>query len=313
MAVQLPLNHLVTDLHSPDQSCVQVLEGNIAGLKLKAFALSTLEKVCYVALIALAATVFAISYNFVVLTGTASLAMTGLVLVSPILVIAPARLSQLANQYSLLAQNEDLVCLKLREIENWNREQIEQFMEDNELDIERLPLPALRQINPNDSHKALLPLIARFNAMKEQIDSTWKDCREAPEKLEQKWKEKEERDGTEIESAIKQKIRFENQCTCWKILELNVIPNALNAATLLQMIENPSMTDLDVVPFSLEIPGVGHCATRSYAERMFGKRSGHDEYFIFHPDLHRPALTHAKIEEENMNLSRLRQLLYPRA
>lgn len=142
-------------------------------------------------------------------------------------------------------------------------------------------------------------------------------------KLEQGFRDQEARDGHAIDSAIKQKIRFEGMSSNWKDLEWVAIPCAFNAATLLQLIENPGTTNLDVLPMSRLLPGVGACAPRSYAERMFGKNNQpqNDDYFVFHPDLHRPAITHEAIVQDpihpertpDINPDRLRLLLFPRA
>ncbi|MBX7067469.1 MAG: hypothetical protein K1X28_09580 [Parachlamydiales bacterium] len=315
MAAPIALNHFVTDLSKPEQTSFQVLEENITSLENKSMAYNIVEKICYVALLALVATVFAVSYNLLVLTGAAPLAMAGMILVSPILVIAPAKFAQLSKYNAHLAENESKVCLKMRQIENWGTPQIEDFMRAHHLDPARVNRDALGQVNRQDPLKALLPLIARYQVMEERIQELRRNYDEAPGKLEQGFREKEAADGHEIPAGEKQKIRYESQSLNWASLEAEAIPTAFNAATLLQIIENPTTTDLDVLPLSFVLPNVGVCVPRNYSERMFGKnvQPGNDDYFVFHPDLHRPAISHQQIEDAEMQPHAVRNLLYVRA
>src|SRR5690606_31486248 len=73
--------------------------------------------------------------------------------------------------------------------------------------------------------------------------------------------------GRAIPIAEKQKVRFENECTHWASLELRAIPTAINAATVLQIIQNPTREDLDIIPLSLSVPGLGHSEPKNYPER----------------------------------------------
>lgn len=314
MAVQIPLNHFVTDLSEPDKTSFDVLQGNISSLKLKSMAYSALEKICYVALLALIATVFAVSYNLLVLSGAAPLLMAGMILVSPLLVIAPAKFSQLSNYYSHMAESENRVYNQMRQIENWGTPQIEEFMRNQQLNPALANRAALAQVNREEPLKALIPLIARYQVMEDRITELRRRYREAPAQLEAGFREKEAQTGKEIPAAEKQKIRFESQSLNWAYMEMEAIPLSINAATLLQLIENPSMVDLDVLPMSFIVPNVGSCLPRNYAERMFGKQvqPGNDDYFIFHPDLHRPALSHQQFEDAEMSPRLVRGLLYPR-
>lgn len=322
MAVQLPLNHFITDLKHPDKTSLEAIQENISGHATRSMAYNLLEKICYVALLALVASVFAVSYNLIVLSGAAPLAMAGMILISPILVIAPAKLSQLSKYYSHLENNETKVCLKMREIENWTTPQIEAFMREKHLNPNLVNRAALAQVDPNEPLKALLPLIARYQVMEERIKVVRRNYDEAPAKLERGFIEKEAAEGKEIPPLEKQKIRYESQSLNWAALETEAIPTAINAAVLLQIIENPTRTDLDVLPLSLTLPNVGTCVPRNYAERMFGKNNielengneieGNDDYFLFHPDLRRPSITHRDILVADMEPDTIRDLLFPR-
>lgn len=315
MAVQIPLNHFVTDLSEPGKTSFEVLRGNISSLKLKSMAYSALEKICYVALLALIATVFAVSYNLLVLSGAAPLVMAGMILVSPVLVIAPAKFSQLSNYYSYMAESENRVYNQMRQFENWGTPQIEEFMRGKQLNPALANREALAQVNREEPLKALLPLIARYQVMEDRVTELRRKFREAPAAQEEKWRQDEAQSGQQIPVAVKQKIRYENQDMLWSFLEREAIPTAINAATLLQLIENPTTTDLDVLPMSFVLPNVGICVPKDYAERMFGKQvqPGNDDYFVFHTDLRRPALSHQQFEDVEMSPRLVRGLLYPRA
>lgn len=314
MAVALPLNHLVTDYNQPNRTPSDILKGNLSRLGWKSYAYSALQIICYVALLAIIATVFAISYNLIAMTGVMPLAMAGLFLSTPLLILAPSKLAQNARYCSLAAENESDVYWKYREIENWTTPQIEQFMTEKGLQTNRIPLDALRSINPNEPLQALLPLIAGFKSVEQKVNRMRSDASVAPQGLEEIFRNQEAELGHPIEASIKQKRRFETKNTYEMLLETTTIPIAFQAAVLLQIMQNPTDVELDISP-TFELPRVGTCAPRNFAERQFGKHFAprNDDYFIFHPDLHREPISHQAIEDNQMNPSALRLLLFPSA
>lgn len=312
MAIQAPLNHLITDVHRPESTCIEVIQKNISSLQWKAIAMSTLEKVCYVALLAIITVVFAASYKVLALTQITPHLLAGMILTTPFLILAPTKLAHYAYEYYNLAQLESGVYLKLREIENWSEPEIAGFFETRRLNFGELPTSSLAQINAECPTKALLPLIARFNFYDDKINTIKRNYEVAKENTERYFAQKEAESGHLIDPEIKQKIRYKSECVAWSALEERAIPFAFKAATLLQLIENPSTTDLDVTPLSNEIPGVGTCKPRSYSERAFGKICGDDNYFVFQSNIRRPAISHAEIQSIQMKPSEIKQLLYPR-
>jgi hypothetical protein len=335
-----PLNHFITDLYSPNQTSLEILQENITSLERKSTLFSVLEKISYVALAAIMATAFAMSYNLIALGSVATVA---LFLSTPIFIIAPTEFVKRSHQYARLAETENRVALKLRDIQNWSIEQMNEFFRVAGLDVAQVNQEALRQVSPQEPLRALLPLMARFTAMKDEVDEIQKNRREDNARLEAGFARKEAADGRPIPIAEKQKLRFENECQHGANLELRAIPTALNAATVLQIIQNPMRPDLDITPLSLTIPGLGHSEPKNYAERMFAKTydgsftgfgrlngeivpltdehwlnpavtrvlSGgeRDTYFVFN-DPARAPITHQQIVDLNIEPYLLRPMLY---
>lgn len=314
VAGNFPLNHFVTDLHQANRTPVEVLDANIKSLERKAFACSALEKISYVALIAIMAIVFAISYTSTVLTGGLPLLLAGVVLSTPVIAWGVTKFAVMASNFSRMAEMERGVSLQLKQIEQWRGPEITQFLLEQRIAADRIPLDGLRQINRDEPLRALLPLIARFNFLRASSQEIEAVVTHSRAELEAKFREKEAETGRQIDPQIKQKNRFECQETAWRQHEIEAVPLALNAAILLDLIQNPAQQDLDIKPFSLEIPGVGSCVPKSFAERIFGRNDNirSDDYVVFHPDLHRDPLSLQAIEQ-NFEPRDLRLVLLPNA
>ena len=308
-----PLNHFITDLQHANKTPTEVLAGKIAGLKCKALALSALEKISYVALIAIMATILAVSYSAVALTGNLPLLLAGMALATPLIAWGLTKFALLAHQFSRRAQLESLVLLQMKEIEQWRTPEINQFLLEQELVANRIPLESLREINAAEPLCALLPLIARFKVLKGRSDEIEIGVHSSRRDLEESFRAKEAADGKPIDPNVKQKLRFEAQNTVWRQHEQEAVPLALNAAVLLQLAQDPTQ-NLEIDPFSLEIPGVGTSVPKSFAERVFGRHDElpNDDYFAFHQDLHREPLALRPIEQ-NIQPRDLRLMLFPNA
>lgn len=312
----VPLNHFLTDLHQKDRTPLEALDRNISSLKWKAFGVSALEKICYVALIAIMATILAISYSAIVLTGTMPLVLAAMALAAPIIGVALPKLAMLSQKFSRRVEMESQVRLELKNIEQWKTDDVNGFLEEQGLNPERIPLDALRQLNPDEPLCALLPLIARFNYFQSRAHTLETAIEEAPGKLEEQFAEKEVELGKPIDRQIKQKIRFESRQAAFFKHEYDAMPSLLNAAVLLQIIQTPTTTDLDIDPQSLEIPGVATFAPKpSWSERAFGRthQPHNDDYLVFHPDLDRDRISLAEIEEHVDNPHNLQLMLFPNA
>lgn len=340
MATIQPLNHFVTDLYSADQTqtSAEVLQESITSLTRKSTLFSILEKICYVALAAIMATAFAMSYNVIALS---SIAAVFVFLSAPVFIVAPSEFAKLSHQYSRLAETETRINLKLREIENWSLDQMNEFFRGTALQAGQVNQEALRRLSPQEPMRALLPLMARYIAMRDEVDEIRQNHREDTARLEAGFVRREASDGRPIPTAEKQKLRFENECHHWTNLELRAIPIAINAATVLQIIQNPLREDLDITPLSLTVPGLGHSEPKNYPERMFAKnhtpmgigrlngeivpltdehqfnrdvervanREMRDAYFVFN-DQTRAPITHQQIVDANIEPHLLRPMLY---
>jgi hypothetical protein len=313
VAGNLPLNHFITDLRHASKTPAEVLERKIASLKCKAFLLSALEKISYVALVAIMGTILAISYTAMALTGNLPLLIAGMALSTPLIAWGLTKFTILSNQFSRKAQLESLVLLQMKEIEYWKAPQINQFLVEQRLAPNLIPLDALRQLDPDEPLRPLIPLIARFKLLAARSQEIEDEVNISRAKLEEGFRQKEAEEGKPIDPQVKQKIRYEAQNTASKQHEREAVPMALNAAVLLQIIQDPTQ-NLDVEPFSLDIPGVGTSVPKTFGERVFGRHDEvvNDDYFTFHPDLHREPLALRPIEQ-NLQPRELRFMLFPNA
>lgn len=294
------LHHLVTELHRPDQSPSQILEERISAAQWQATLYNIAEKTCYVAFLAILGVVLASSYQLIALAEMSSLIVAGSALFSPLLLLAPIKFSQLSTFYATQAQEDIANNAQLCQIAHWNQAEIEDFFRREGLRIDRVP-----------PQTTLLPLIARFQVLKNKASAIQQEARNSLRSLEESFTRQEAEQGA-IDPLKKQKIRFENACVHHARIEGIAMPAALQAATLLQLIQNPTVTDIDLEP--QEITGVGKWVPRPYAERAFAKLQPayDDTYFQFLPALNRLPLTSAEIERTELNPAALRRLLYPR-
>lgn len=311
----VPLHHFITDLQQTNRSPLKALESNISSLQWKTFALSALEKISYVALIAIMATILSISYSSVVLTGTVSLVIAGMALSTPLIAWGLTKFATLSQQFSRRAEMESQVLLQYKQIENWTTPQINEFLAQQGLNVDRIPTEQLRQINANDPLRAILPLIARYNYFRAKSHEVETRAKNASAELEEAFRKKEAETGQPIDPQIKQKIRFESNDTAWRQHEQEAVPLALNAAVVLQIMQDPTTQDLDVQPQSFDIPRVATCVPKSFAERMFGRihQPRNDDYLLFHPGLNRPPLQLQEIEQNIEAPRNLQLLLFPNA
>lgn len=286
MAIQAvgPLNHYLTE----------DLSANVTRLNRKALAANVLEKICWVAFLAIVGVIFAVSYAGITLTGSLPLVMVGLALSGPLFGLAASHLNIRTRAFSQQAEGEQKVLDKLGEISGWEEGEVRQFFLQQHLDITKLPLRPLQQKEPERPHKALLPLIARFMYMQE--------LSEKAEEMAQRNLHLEPQQS--IEETQKRILRLTSRQIGWKQHEHEAIPRALEAALLLQEIENPQM--------DVSLNDLGTFRAKSFEERMFNRDFPpvSDEYFVFHPANRRLPLTLQGIEED-MSPSTLRGKLFP--
>ena len=281
MTVQL--HHLVTDFKQPGKTALEVLGANNANLRRKAFAQGALEKICYVALIAICAVALAISYKVIVVTSAASAILAGLILASPLLIFAPTYLAQWSRLNRARAEFGEQVYAKLKQIEPWKREDVEAFFNEYQLDKSLL----------DDSYRDLLPVIAQTKCLLTRAESSFSKCEQMILDQEKKW-------GKDVSEEEKLHIRYEIYRMGHDRTEDQILPDIIRAALLLRIIEKPTGTVLDVDPFSLTMTGLGKCVPRSLPLRQFGNSAPgkwNDDYFHFHPELKRDPLTMEEISD----------------
>jgi hypothetical protein len=308
-----PLTHFITDFQKPNLTPAEVLEKRIGTLNCKSLAFSALEKISYVALIAIMGTILAISYSTVALTGGLPLVIAGMALATPLIAWGLTKFALLSHQFSKRAELERQVFLQLKQIENWRTPEINQFLLEERIVANRIPLESLRELNAGEPLVGLLPLIARFKYLQARSTEVETNVNNSRAELEAAFVAKEAADGKPIDPHVKQKIRFEAQNTAWRQHEHEGVSLVPHASVLLQLIQDPTQ-NLDTDPFSLDIPGIGTCVPKTFAERVFGRQvePRNDDYFTFHPDLHREPLTLQTIEQ-NLQARDLRFVMFPNA
>ncbi len=280
------LNHYLTE--NPVQSA--------AKLKCKARIFNILEKICWVALAAIVAAVLTISYSSKVLTGTASLFVAGMALSTILFACGLSYFSTRSSQLSREAEHENGVArhLKdLKETKKWKTPEIQRFLEEQGVDLHQIPLESLRRLNREEPLCALLPLIARFNYLKE--------CAQNLEGIAQEEAKKQYADIDDLDK--RRKFQSTSRRIACEIHELKAIPKMLEAAILLPILQQPTQ--------ELSLLSIGKFAEKSLEERVLDRdpRYGptNDDYFIRHDGC---IITLTEIEQ-NMEPRALRLKLLP--
>lgn len=252
----------------------------------------TLFKVSYVAIAILATVFFTLLHTGTAMSGAVPLlCFWGSVFLGLTVHAQGMKFHKKSEYHKLVAEDEKQVTIELKKIEGWKTPQIEEFLHEQGLVSEQIPMEHLQQLSPEEPLCALLPLIARFNAMKALANK----INDAAQKLFA---------HPTTESRNKGHILFEGQA----------LPTALNAAVMLQMIQNPRM-DIEVKHpdqnHTHEFSGIGRCKAKYYDQRMFERTLPpiDDDYLVFEPKWNRPPLTRAEIEE-NMDPRVLRLKIF---
>jgi hypothetical protein len=270
----------------------------------KAHFYNVVEKVCMVAEIAIMALVLSATTGLLTLTGTLEIALIGLVISGVFLHIKSTSLYQKHQNLYQISNFEKKVASKLREISNWTEEQVRQFFTDFGLSTDQLPLRRLAEICPGAPLKALLPPIARFICLKEAAEEEKKSIDE----LLKTFRIPLPLSLANAAAAERMSIEINTRMTlCKKAHEIKygeLIPHALNAAILLQIISDPQT---NIRSFS----DIGFCLNQvspleKYAIQQF--EPGWDRYFFFR-DANRIPLSLHSIESD-LSPQSLRQKLF---
>ncbi len=284
--IATPLNrHL---LENPE-SCARSSER-------KALAFHLIEKICWVAFLAILASVVFVSYAGVTLTGSMPFALLLTIMISPAFAIGASRCAIIGTIHHKNGQFERGVAHQLQQIAAWEEPQIRQFLLEQHLDVQRIPVEILREFNAQSPLRVLLPLIARFRHLRDvqmQLEGAAQNTlrqRIAPQPL--------------SETALK--IRSVSVQHAWMVHEFEAFPKGLEAAVLLYLIQNP------IVPH-LTLSDVGTISAKSLQDRHVARTyAGIDPYFTFHADLRRNPISLGQLEQ-NIEPWALKALLFPRA
>ncbi len=288
-------------------------EKNFLNLKCKAITYKALEIISWVAFVVIMATVFSLFYTGVVLTGAPAYLMVGLIISTAFLPHFATKFSVNSFQYSSKAETEGRVMMHLKKLldDNWDTDptKIEQFFKDIGPDFALAPkdVEALKRVDAEKPFNALLPLIARYNFLKELSEAAEKTHKERPLEVEEEFRKKEAETGKPIDFAIKKKWRLEGRSMAWFNHEFEAIPRALEAAVMLEIIQKPTSAGLC-------LPMLGELRAKTFDERTFDRIYApiNDDYFVFHPKFNRKPLTLTEIEQ-NMAPNALRRKLFPNA
>lgn len=289
---QTPLNQFLID----------DVADTAAALNRKAIFYGIVEKVSQVAILAIIASIYFVSYSSIALTGTLPLVFVGLTFSTIFFVWVMSQFRIYANKYSQSAEFEEKVAAHLEQIKDWGTDRVLQFLRDEGLQPERIPVQMLRRLNEQEPFKALLPLIARYQLFKESAAEMQKEAIDALAfKIEQDIREAEALRGP-IDEIQKRTMRLYARDTYYRKYEHEAIPRALEAAYLLQIIQDPTKQD--------DILSLGEFRSKGFDERMFDRNyQPRNDYFFVFFNAQRNPITLGEIEQDPMP-SRLRQRLF---
>lgn len=285
------LNHYLTEV--PEKIASQ--------MKRKALALNVIEKISWVALIAILGVALGLYYTGTVLTGNVSLLVAGAIISTPFLIYGAIQLRLRSDAAASRAKSEDAVALELKKIAHWKTAQIQQFFTDQGLNLAEVPIDALKQLNRDEPLCALLPLIARFNHLKNTAESIEREAKATPLEIEEGFKKQEAATKTIMDETTKRNIRYEAREVAWWQHEFRAIPTALTAAIILRNIQKPTET--------LELSKIGVITPKTFSQRMSDlNHAPIDDNYLTPASPNYPALTHAAIQKNQEPKTLYRQI-----
>lgn len=226
--------------------------------KCKAFAFSTLEKITWIAIVAIAASIFVIAYTQAALSDSGSLVTLAAIMSTYPLVCLAAFAKNRSRALTFKAEIEGNTILKIKGISHWSQKEIEQFFDEHGLDKSKMI----------ENPQKLLPIIARFEVLRQKAKSIIESNQKAL--------------TSEIENRA---LRLENRREAASHLEKQGYPLLLNATFLLQTIQDPIAFPYQSPqnPFELSFKNIGTCRPKAPDERFFDQTfDNRDEYFLFY-------------------------------
>lgn len=273
----LPLNHYFHEIPAASASA----------FRCKALTLSVLEKISWIAFLAIMAIIFTVSYAGISPAGHLPMVLVSMALIAPLIGLGASQLNIKSLQYNNLAKIEEGVAAELRKIAHWGISEIETFLTEQNLNLTPSSRDALRQKNPETPLRALLPLIARFKFLYQHETNTVDASRR------------------ELTRPINDRfLRLTNRQIAYAKYEGEALPAGLDAAVLLQIIQHPTL--------ELSLKEICTLVTKTYEERNFDRMYGPDDsnaYCVFNASTHLPLSLDDL--EHNLSPRELRRLLFP--
>jgi hypothetical protein len=236
----------------------------------KAVLYSLASKVCFVAMIAICAVL--LSINMGLLPPLSPALAFGMILSALPIWVGIHSYSMRSLECSTKANIADEKAQEFASIQHWAKPQVEEFFKKHNLSVEKLPMDLLRRLNPKDPLRALLPAIASYNHL---CNSARKHFQKHEENL-----------YNRIENPA---LHYLGRREGWHILEYEAIPEALQAALVLQIIGNPTIQS--------NLEDLGTCQAKEFDQRRFDQLlDGNDDCFVF-KDENRTHLTFGAVQQ----------------
>ncbi len=206
------------------------------------------------ALIAIAAVAISISAGIQIPSLPPAL-LIALVIGTVPLQFASAHFVANSAKYEVLAAAERGKANELEKIQNWTGQEIKTFLKEHRISESALPMDALRKIDSKEALRALLPAIAQYRYWQQQTETQFV------------------RYLANLHNKS-ESLRMVGRSQAWFILEERVVPAALQAAFMLQIIAQPML--------KTEWENLGECRIKSFEQRAFERwLDNADDYFIF--------------------------------
>lgn len=291
------------DMHTPvNHYFTENISENVTSLNRTALLYSVIERISQIAVITIIASIYFVSYSSISLTGTLPLIFAGMTFSTIFFVWVMSHFRTKANQFSRVAELEQQTETYLTQIKNWDTPRILEFLREEGIEPANIPVNILRRFNNQEPYRALLPLIARYKFFKETSDTMRRESIDALAfKIEQDIQEAEALKGP-IDENQRRITRLYARDTYYRKYETEAIPRILEAAYLLQIIQNPTRQS--------NILSIGEFRSKNFEERMFDRSypPRNDHFFLFY-DSQRNPITLAEIEQDPRPL-RIRQRLF---
>lgn len=245
-AVTPKLNHYLTERPQDNANCNWY----------KWLATSALEKICWIAFIAIVGVTLSLSYAGVALVGAEATALVASIISTPFIYMAATKLRACSLEYYKAYELEQGVADELKSISDWTEDAVETFFADA-----NLTLP--EGVAPCD----LLPLIARTLHW---IKLTEKASKAVFELLTQ-----------EIDDR---QVRLQTRRIAWQKIEFELFPRLFQSALYLELLQRPTL--------ELSLSDFGQFKCKTFEERMFDRKYDKDDtYFEFYPRLKKDDIT----------------------